>query len=138
MISIDDRHWPLVVFRYQGEVSMPDLEACLHRQEEMIVRQQPCVSLVLTTELKMWETAVLRRQADWIKAHHDDLRKLSLGVALVIASPVVRGMLKAVLWLQPIPQPHVVVPSIAQALPWLRTRLAERKLRTSLPEPEDF
>jgi len=134
MISIEDRHWPLVIFRYRGEVSMSDLEGCLATQEEMILRNRPSVSLVLTEDLKMWETAVLRRQAQWIKEHRADLQRLSLGVALVISSPVVRGTLRAVLYLQPIPQPHVVVGSSDLAMPWLRTKLLEANITAEIPE----
>jgi hypothetical protein len=133
MIAIDERYWPLVVFRFSGQVTMGELEKCLKRQEQLLARQQQTASLVLTENLKMWETPLLRRQASWIKQQYDVLKRLSVGAALVIQSPVVRGMLKAILWLQPMPQPHFVTSNVDEALAWLRTRLAEAQVRVDIP-----
>jgi len=135
VITIDDKYWPLVVFRFEGTVTMAQLEAYLKRQEEMTTRGSHSVALVLTKNLRMWETPVLRRQAEWLKQHRDEVARMSLGAALVIESPIVRGMLKALLWLQPMPQPHLVTNSVAQALGWLRARLVEANVRVELPEP---
>src|SRR5215471_11476687 len=106
MIEVDERLWPLVIFRFRFRPSMEELEAYLARQDAMLARREPMVSLVLAEEAKLWETAVLRRQADWIKHNQDQLRQYSLGAALVLQSPIVRGMLKAILWIQPMPQPY--------------------------------
>jgi hypothetical protein len=135
MIQIDDRYWPLLVFRFSGQVSMEEMEAYLKRQDEMLVRGQKMASLVLTDHLRMWEMPVMRRQAAWIKEHEPTLRKLSLGAALVITSPVVRGMLKALLWMQPMPQPHLVCATPEQALAWLRERFraADVNLPATVP-----
>jgi hypothetical protein len=114
--------WPLVLFRFSGDVSLTQLNDYLQRQEAMLARREMMGSLVLTEDLKLWDTPVLRRQADWIKQNVELLRRYSVGAALIIASPVVRGMLKAVLWLQPMPQPHFVTANVDQALDWLRTR----------------
>jgi hypothetical protein len=63
------------------------------------------------------------------------MRKYSLGAALVITSPVVRGMLKALLWMQPMPQPHIVCGTTEEALRWLRDRFRSERidLPSSLP-----
>jgi hypothetical protein len=133
MIAIDEKLWPLVVFRFRDHVSMAELEEYLRRQEVMMARRELTVSLVLTDNLKMWEAPVLRRQAEWIKQHYVQLKRTSLGAALVIRSPVVRGMLKAVLWLQPMPQPHFVTNTVEEALVWLRARLREINPQANLP-----
>jgi hypothetical protein len=109
MIEIDDRYWPLVLYRFSGEVSLSELNEYLDRQDELLGRKQMTGSIVLTENLRMWDAAVLRRQAEWIRQHLDALRRYSIGAALVIQSPVVRGMLKAVLW-----------PADAAAAPGLR------------------
>jgi hypothetical protein len=122
MIDIDDRYWPLVLFRFSGDVSLPQLNEYLKRQEKMLERREMMGSLVLTDNLKLWDTPVLRRQAEWIKTNVEQLRRYSVGAALIIGSPVVRGMLKAVLWIQPMPQPHLVCSNVDEALAWLRAR----------------
>jgi len=133
MIEVDDRYWPLVVFRFSGEVSLPELNEYLERQDELLSRKQMMGSIVLTDNLRMWEAAVLRRQAEWIKQHLEALRRYSIGVGLIIQSPVVRGMLKAVLWIQPMPQPHLVCATVEEALTWLRPRFLAAHVNVELP-----
>jgi hypothetical protein len=133
MIVVDEKFWPLVVFRFRDHVSIEELEEYLRRQEVMLARRERTIALVLTDNLRMWEAPVLRRQAEWIKHHYYDLKRTSIGAALVIKSPVVRGMLKAVLWLQPMPQPHFVTSSIEEALAWLRARLHEVNPQANIP-----
>jgi len=134
MIEIDDRLWPLVIFRFRFRPSMDELERYLARQEEMLARKQPMISLVQAEQAKLWETPVLRRQAEWIKEHEALLRQYSLGVAMVMQSPIVRGMLKAILWIQPMPQPYTVCSSVEEGLRWLRERVASAHASITVPE----
>jgi hypothetical protein len=134
MISIDADRWPLVIYRFSGEVSLPQLEKYLQKQDELLARHQPTGSLGLAEDMKMWEPALLKRQAAWIKQNEPLLRKYSVGAALVMPSPVVRGMLKAILWMQPMPQPHTVCSNTGDALGWLGARFAEARIRIELPK----
>ena len=134
MIDVDERAWPLVVFRFRGQVSLEELNVYLARQDVLLARNELTVSLVLTEEVKLWETPVLRRQAEWIKHNQEHMRRYSLGAALVIHSPIVRGMLKAILWIQPMPQPHAVFSTVEDALRWLRERVAQANARIAVPE----
>jgi hypothetical protein len=134
MIEIDDRLWPLVIFRFRFRPSMDELERYLARQEEMLARKQPMISLVQAEQAKLWETPVLRRQAEWIKDHEALLRQYSLGVAMVMQSPIVRGMLKAILWIQPMPQPYTVCSTVEEGLRWLRERVASAHASITVPE----
>jgi hypothetical protein len=133
MIEVDDRHWPLVLYRFSGDVSLPELDDYLKRQDEMLQRKQMTGSLVLTDHVKMWDTPVLRRQADWIKRNEEMLRRYSVGAALIIQSPIVRGMLKALLWMQPMPQPHMVSGNVDEALRWLRSRFLAANVTVEMP-----
>lgn len=135
MIHINDRYWPIIVFRFSGQITMEELERYLTWQDAMVARRLPNASLVVTENLRMWEMPLLRRQAAWLKEHEPLLRKYSLGVALVITSPVVRGMLKALMWMQPMPQPHIVCGTTEEGLRWLRDRFRSEHidLPASLP-----
>ena len=134
MIDVDERLWPLVIYRFRGLVSMDEMNKYLARQDVLLARHQPTLSLVIATETKLWETPVLRRQADWIKENQELLRRYSLGAALVIQSPIVRGMLKAILWIQPMPQPYAVFPTVEGALRWLREQVARANAQIVVPE----
>lgn len=134
MISVDERYWPLVLYRFSGDVPLAELERYLARQDEMLGRKQLTGSVVLTENVKMWDTQVLRRQAQWIKTNEELLRRYSVGVGLVIHSPIVRGMLKAILWIQPMPQPYIVCASVDEALQWLRGRFLAQNITIELPK----
>ncbi len=134
MISVDERYWPLVLYRFSGDVPLAELERYLARQDELLGRKQPTGSVVLTENVKMWDTQVLRRQAQWIKTNEELLRRYSVGVGLVIHSPIVRGMLKAVLWIQPMPQPYIVTASVDEALKWLRDRFLAQNITIEMPK----
>jgi hypothetical protein len=138
MISIEDRYWPLVLFRFSGKVTLEELNVYLKRQDEFMLRNQKTGSLVLTDNLKMWDTPVLRRQAEWIKQNLDALSRFSVGAALVINSPIVRGMLRAILWIQPMPQPHLVCSSPDEGLRWLRARFMAADVALTLPQGHDL
>ena len=134
MIEIDDRLWPLVIFRFRFRPTMEELEAYLARQDAMLARRERMISLVLAEEAKLWETPVMRRQADWIKQNEELLRQYSLGAAMVLQSPIVRGMLKAILWIQPMPQPYAVCSTVEEALRWLRERVASANASIAVPD----
>jgi len=134
MIEVDEHLWPLVIFRFRFRPTMEELEAYLARQDAMLARREPMVSLVLAEEAKLWETPVLRRQAEWIKRNESELRRYSLGAALVMQSPIVRGMLKAILWIQPMPQPYHVCSTVEEALRWLRERVGQEHASIRVPD----
>ena len=56
---------------------------------------------------------------------HNDalLRTYSAGSAFVISSPLVRGGLTAILWLQALPSPFIVVATRPEAESWARAQL---------------
>jgi hypothetical protein len=69
-----------------------------------------------------------RMQADWLKKHEDQLRKLTIASVFVIPSTFVRGVLTAILWLQPLPTEHHVSSCLSDALEWSEKRLIEEGL----------
>jgi hypothetical protein len=62
-----------------------------------------------------------------MKANRAAIARHSVGVALVIPSPMIRGVLKAILWIEPMPQPHKLCAGEAEAVAWLKERLAAAK-----------
>ena len=65
-----------------------------------------------------------RLQANWMRDNEAQIRQRTLGIAFVISSPAVRGVLKAILALQSMPAPYRVESTAADAEAWLRERLA--------------
>jgi hypothetical protein len=135
MIEVDDRHWPLTIFRFSGRISMLELDAYLGLMTGLLDRGDRdgySAGIVIQKKVKAWDSALARRQAQWMKANAERLRKNSLGVALVLDSPLMRGLLRAILWLQPMPQPHTVVATVEEGLAWVEKRLATAGLK--IPE----
>jgi hypothetical protein len=132
MIEVDDRHWPVTIFRFTGRTTLDELDAYLGLMEGLLARGERdgySAGIVIQKKMRMWESALVRRQAQWMKANAERLRKNSLGVALVLDNPLMRGLLRAILWVQPMPQPHTVVGTVGEALSWVEKRLAAVNLK---------
>jgi hypothetical protein len=127
MIDIEDR-FPLVVFTFRGTITMPELERYLSESERLLERTQPYAGLVIAADVRPLEVALVRRQAQWMKVNRERVKQKSLGVALVIPSPMIRGVLKAILWLEPMPQPHKLCSNLEDAVSWVHEKLAAAKL----------
>jgi hypothetical protein len=126
MIQIDQRRWPIVVFTFRGVVTPAELEEYLQTSERILAKGERYAGVVLADEVKPLDVPLMRRQAAWIKEHEAALRRQSLGVAFVIGSPMIRGVLRAILWLQPMPQPHTLVSTEEEAIAWVRNALLRR------------
>ena len=66
--------------------------------------------------------------AEWMKRHEEMMRGRTAGIAFVIESALVRGGLTAVLWLAPLPCPHVVVKTLDDAIVWCEQKLCEMRM----------
>jgi hypothetical protein len=66
-----------------------------------------------------------RKHAAWMRQNADILRKRSAGMAFVITSSFVRGILTAIMWIQPLPMEHTVVATLAEAERWAMSRLGK-------------
>jgi hypothetical protein len=120
VITVHDQYWPLLVHVLEGATSLTQLEIWLTKLEGYLARKQKTMTLCVARDLKIWEPALLRRSADWMREHRESMRANSLGFAFVLPSPVARGMLKALLFMQPLPQGHHVSSTVADALIWIR------------------
>lgn len=57
-----------------------------------------------------------RRQAQWIRERMPLLRQGTVANLFVLASPVIRMVLASILWMQRMPWPYHVVPTVEEAL----------------------
>lgn len=88
----------------------------------MDVRQSP----ILSAERR-------RSASERMEADMRQYGPLLVGVALVLSSPLSRGMFKALLWLRPRQQPPMLAfPTVEPAMQWLREQLRKESRATSL------
>ena len=122
MIHTSLAQWPLVVTTFGGVVTVAEMDEYLAGYEEILKAGQRCAGLVTMEDLRPPESSVIQRQAAWIKQHERELRRISLGVGLVMPSLWLKGLLRAVLWIQPMPQPYAVCSTVPEAMAWIGER----------------
>lgn len=128
-VSVDDSGWPLVIVTYSGVPRDDEFDDYLKRLSinlERAQRERIKIAMVFDATESAGPNAKHRaRQAEWMK-EHEALSKLhSAGYAFIIPSSFLRGVLTAILWLAPMPAPHVIVASLAEGERWCRQRLSQ-------------
>ena len=121
--TIDTSRPPIVVVTFSGFVSEPEFDAYLASMTRIINRGQKTLTILEARRAIRNPASQRKKQADWLREHREQLRQNSLGTAFVITSPFVRGTLTAILWLQPLPNEHTVVATMAEAEAWADEQL---------------
>ena len=121
---------PLYVVTHQGVITEEEFEAYLTDVARTMYQVQSTRRILIqdATDSAPTPPKLRRRQADWLKEHEARLKDLTIATVFVIPSGFVRGVLTAILWLQPLPMPHHVCSTLADALTWAEKRLAEEGL----------
>lgn len=132
-IQIDESRKPLLVVTFTGVPTEEDFTDYLERQTRVVLRREKNVTLIDAMGVKTVLPSQRKRQAEWQRQHEHLLRTYSLGTSFAISSPVVRGFLTAILWVQPLPHPHHVAASRADAEIWAVAQLQAAGLRTPAP-----
>jgi hypothetical protein len=78
---------------------------------------------VTAPNLPMTPGRQVRMQAQFMKAHGALIAQRVVGVAFSLPSPLMRGVLRGVLMLQPMTCPHAVVGTEAEGVAWVKARL---------------
>jgi hypothetical protein len=123
---IDVSRHPIVVVTFDGLATDREFEEYLAAMTKLVLdRRQPNVTILDARASGRSPATQRKKQADWLKQHDQLLRRYSLGTAFVITSPLVRGVLTAILWVQPMSTPHTVVATLDEADRWAREKLRE-------------
>lgn len=122
-IDVNDRGFPLIVVTFEGAVDDAQFESYLGRLDALWARKARAAILLDATRAARTPATQRKRQAEWLKANESSLRTHCAGTAFVINSPLVRGGLTAILWLQALPSPFIVVATLTEAERWARERL---------------
>lgn len=125
-ITLDESRWPLVIVRIVGTPTDEELDAFLAESTHRLRRNEIQVSIIDVSKADRSPPTQRRKQAEWMRVHDDLLRRRSAGMAYVITNPMVRGVLTAIMWLQPLPVEHTVVGTLEEAERWAIAQLAKR------------
>lgn len=123
MVELDDENWPILRVTYRGRFTLEELNAALARETEIITRRGRHVRLADASDAKLTDFRIMRRQADHIQEKIDMLRDNTIGGAFVIPSAMVRGAMRAILRIQPLPYPFTIVSTVEEGEAYARRAL---------------
>ncbi|CAN5298581.1 hypothetical protein BH09MYX1_BH09MYX1_05970 [soil metagenome] len=124
-IALDRSKWPVVIVRFVGTPSDEEFARYLAIYDELLAEKQR-YGLVFDALAADVPTARRRAmQAKWIRDHSVQLAEYCLAGAFVIGSPLIRGALTAIFWIQPMPFPHVVCGKVEEGERWVRQCLTD-------------
>jgi hypothetical protein len=115
--DVDDRFFPLVVNTLPERIRPEDLPQFFAKSERVLQRREPYVTISDVRATKEIPNATVRKAlADWSKQIEPLMKQYTVGSAIVITSPLVRGGLTALFWLAPPPYPQQVVGAMGEAV----------------------
>lgn len=123
-IEIDHSQRLLVVVRFLRGPTDDEFRQYLADYSK-VLEAEPRFGVVFATapSMPMTPTRQVRLQAQFMRDHREQIEKRVVGVAFSLSSPLIRGVLRTVLILQPMPCPHIVVGTEAEGVAWVKARL---------------
>jgi len=129
-LIFDDKAWPLLYVRFPSEpLSDEGVEYFIERYTAMVERRIRFATILDSRGLTTAITANQRKRlTDWFDVTGELATEYQLGIAVLISNALIRGALKAVTWVKPVPAPITPFGSIADAAPWIRELFAEQRI----------
>ena len=132
--KLDLSRRPLITVTFVGLATEAEFDEYLDEMTRMILERKEKTVTILDARASGRAPATPRKkQADWLKQHERELRRYSLGTAFVIDSPLVRGVLTAIFWVQPMATAYAIVGTLEEAERWAMARLQEAGLTAPPP-----
>jgi hypothetical protein len=127
-LIFDETAWPLLYVRFPSKpLSEEGFEYFIERYTNAVERRTRFATILDSRGLTTAITANQRKQlTEWFEVTGELAGEHHFGIAVLISSAVIRGALKAVTWLAPIPVPVKPFGSIADSGPWVRAIFAEQ------------
>lgn len=130
--SVDEREFPLVRVHYYDLLPDPEFDRQLADLNRILDREQPHALVIVTHHQRMMPLSQVRKQASNMLESAEKARRWVRGIALVIPSPVIRGVLKVTLSIAPMPCPYAVFDHEDEGVRWARARLGGTGITASI------
>jgi hypothetical protein len=123
-IEIDRSQSLLVVVRFLRGPTDDEFRQYLADYTK-VLEAEPRFGVVFVTApaMPMTPPRHVRLQAQFMREYREQIEKRVIGVAFSLPSPLMRGVLRGVLMIQPMPCPHTVVGTEAEGVAWVKARL---------------
>jgi hypothetical protein len=136
-LIFEESAWPLAYVRFPSKPLSDDgFEYFIERYTAMVERRSPFATILdsrgLTTAITAHQRKLL---TDWFDVTGKLAGEYHFGIAVLMNNALIRGALKAVTWVKPVPVPIMPFASIADAAPWLREIFREQRIPVT-PEIE--
>jgi hypothetical protein len=129
-LIFDEAAWPLLYVRFPSKpLSDEGMEYFIERYTVAVERKAAFATILDSRGLTSAMPAHQRKRlTEWFEVTGELASQVHFGIAVLIGSAVVRGALKAVTWVAPIPVPVKAFGSIADSESWIREICAERRI----------
>jgi len=129
-LIFDDAAWPLLYVRFPSKPLSDDgFEHFITRYTAMVERRVRFATILDSRGLTTAITAHQRKRlTEWFDVTGELAGVHHFGIAVLISNSLIRGALKAVTWVKPVPVPIQPFGSIADAAPWLRKIFADENI----------
>lgn len=123
-IEIERSQSLITVVRFQRAASDQEFGDYLDEYRRVLETELRFGAVFVTApNLPMTPGRQVRMQAKFMKTYGELIAERVVGVAFSLPSPLMRGVLRGVLMLQPMPCPHAVVGTEAEGVAWVKARL---------------
>ena len=123
-VDFEEATWPIATLRIRGSLTASEEDFFTQTSVDLPLRQQRYVAIIDLLDAATPTTRFMRGQAAAQRKREEELRAYCVGVAFIIRSAMIRGALRAILHLQGLPSPYIVVATVEDARRWAETMLA--------------
>jgi len=129
-LIFDETAWPLAYVRFPSKpLNNEGFEYFIKRYTEMVERRAPFATILDSRGLSTAITAQQRKRlGQWFEVTGPLAGEHHFGIAVLMSNAIIRGALKAVTWVAPIPVPIMPFASVADSAPWIRAIFAEQRI----------
>jgi len=117
-----DQWVPIIIARIEGAPSDQDHQDFLTEAGELLDRyraeKQRIVLIVDLSRAGVLSARQRKAQVDWLQRYRPIMEEVQVGMAFVLPSRLLRGVLTAVFWFVPPPTHYVVASDLDEAVAW--------------------
>ena len=122
--EFDMQYFPLILVQSPARVDEDGIREMFARFDELYVARKRYALVMDTTATRALPSAKERKVlADLVKACADEARRWCVGTAMVVDSPLIRGVMTAVSWVAPSPTRTIHVATMKEAVDWCYAQL---------------
>jgi hypothetical protein len=132
----DEAQWPIVLVTMPpAELAGPDLLRHMDRMSSFSTRGTPFVQIIDVRAASSLGAKARRLVAERMDQDEEAYPRILLGVAIVLATPLHRGIFKAISWLSSNPCPFEAFAEVGEATTWARGLLRAKVPTHSMTMP---